>query len=595
MRSIGEQMDTDGKLKILTDAAKYDAACTSSGVDRDAKLGHLGDTKCAGICHSFSADGRCITLLKVLMTNACMFDCEYCANRRSNDIPRATFKPRELADLVIAFYKRNYIEGLFLSSGIARSPDYTMELMCSCIDILRNEYGFLGYIHVKAIPGCSSELVDKMGFMADRMSVNIEMPSSQSLSLMAPGKSEEKILSPMGHIAEGIRTRPKGKPRHRGELPEKPDGRNGGARKNLTLREQTEIERYEYYERFVPAGQSTQLIVGATPESDYQILQLSNALYRTYSLKRVFFSAYMPINQSPILPDQSTETPMNREHRLYQADWLMRFYDFSVDEIIDPEKPFLDVRLDPKACWALRHLDQFPVEINRAPYDMLIRIPGLGTTGAKKVIRARRHSRITPDSMKKMGLSMKKIQYFATFDGKYVATVDFDEESIRRRLMRDSSPARKNKRSGGKLQAEGQLSLFDPGDSDTSSDGLFLGEDCYGREPEPFQQGQLEAFANQRLALAERSGDGRERDDGSGSGFGNGIERPGIGQGGKMLASSASAGKAGCVPACEPARAISGNPDPRPDRDDGVGNPGCKPKEHGVGNPGKGATAWMAP
>lgn len=580
-------MDTDGKLKILTDAAKYDAACTSSGVDRDAKLGHLGDTKCAGICHSFSADGRCITLLKVLMTNACMFDCEYCANRRSNDIPRATFKPRELADLVIAFYKRNYIEGLFLSSGIARSPDYTMELMYSCIDILRNEYGFLGYIHVKAIPGCSSELVDKMGFMADRMSVNIEMPSSQSLSLMAPGKSKQKILSPMGHIAEGIRTRPRGKPRHRGELPGK-SGSKGGSRWNLTLREQTEIERYEYYERFVPAGQSTQLIVGATPESDYQILQLSNALYRTYSLKRVFFSAYMPINQSPILPDQSVETPMNREHRLYQADWLMRFYDFSVDEIIDPEKPFLDVRLDPKACWALRHLDQFPVEINKAPYDMLIRIPGLGTTGARKVMRARRHSRITPDSMKKMGLSIKKIQYFATFDGKYVATVDFDEESIRRQLMRDASPAKKNKRSGGKLQAEGQLSLFGPGDSDASSDGLFLGEDCYGKEPEPFQQGQLEAFANQRLALAEKSGDGGEQDVATRDEHGNGTVQTGIGQRGDALESGVPASGTERTTEREPDRTVPS------DRGSGTGNPGCKPEKHGAEDPGKGATAWMA-
>ena len=498
-------MDTDGKLKILTDAARYDAACTSSGVDRDAELGHLGSTRCAGICHSFSADGRCITLLKVLMTNACMFDCEYCANRHSNDIPRATFEPRELADLVIAFYKRNYIEGLFLSSGIVRSPDFTMELMHSCIDILRNEYGFLGYIHVKAIPGCSGELVDEMGYLADRMSVNIEMPSSRSLSLMAPGKSKQKILSPMEHIATGIRTRPEGKRRHGDGLPGK-TGSAGGPRGNLTLREQTEMERYEYHGRFVPAGQSTQLIIGATPESDYQILQLSSALYRTYSLKRVFFSAYMPVNQSPILPGRDVETPMNREHRLYQADWLMRFYGFSVDEIVDPEKPFLDVRLDPKACWALKHLDLFPVELNKAPYDMLIRIPGLGTTGARKVMRARRHSTITPDSMGKMGLSIKKVQYFATFDGKYVATVGFDEESIRRQLLRDASPARKGKRSGGRLQAEGQLSLFDPGDGSISDDALRLGEDCYGSEPEPFQQGQLEAFANQRLALEEKTG-----------------------------------------------------------------------------------------
>ncbi len=498
-------MDTTSKLQILADAAKYDAACTSSGVDRDAKLGHLGSTYCAGICHSFAADGRCITLLKVLMTNVCMHDCEYCANRRSNDVPRAIFDPRELADLTIEFYKRNYIEGLFLSSGVVRSPDFTMELMMRCIEILRNEYGFLGYIHVKSIPGCSDELVEQMGYLADRMSVNIEMPSSQSLDLMAPGKSKESILAPMKHVASGIAGKPKGKPRHRSQPSLDSKCNSGGA---LSARKHTEMERYEYYERFVPAGQSTQLIVGATPETDYQILKLSSALYGTFSLKRVFFSAYLPVNESSILPDRSTETPLNREHRLYQADWLMRFYDFDVSEIVDASNPFLDTRLDPKASWALRNLDKFPVEINKAPYEMLLRIPGLGVAGAKKIMRARRHATITPDSMKRMGLSIKKIQYFATFGGKYVSTLAFDEDLLRAQLVRMSSQAGKHRRSGGKNAAPGQLSLFDPRGGD--GNGECLGELGCAAAGEPFQRGQLEAFANQRLALESKRAKPRE-------------------------------------------------------------------------------------
>ncbi|MGI6217028.1 MAG: putative DNA modification/repair radical SAM protein [Coriobacteriales bacterium] len=492
-------METAKKLEILTDAAKYDVACTSSGVDRDAQLGHLGSTLCAGICHSFSADGRCITLLKVLMTNVCSYDCAYCANRRSNDIPRAAFEPRELADLTIQFYKRNYIEGLFLSSGILRSPDYTMEQMYRAIDILRNEYGFLGYIHVKTIPGASSDLIRKLGFLVDRMSVNIELPSSGSLKLMAPNKDKDEILRPMGFISRGIEQNPKGKPKHR--LTESGEKVSNGNSRLVTRGERTEIARNDYSERFVPAGQSTQLIVGATPESDYQILRLSSALYRKYSLKRVFFSAYLPINDSSILPDKSTEVPLNREHRLYQADWLMRFYGFEFDEIVDAQTGFLDARLDPKASWALRNLDKFPVEINKAPYEMLLRVPGLGVRGAKKVMRARRHSKITPESMRKMGLSIKKIKYFVTFDGKYISNIALDGEAISKELILDANPARKDRRSGGKRGAEGQLSLFDPNDFSNITPENPIGEDGCERMLEPFQPSQLEAFANQRLQL----------------------------------------------------------------------------------------------
>ena len=488
-------MDTERKLEILTDAAKYDVACTSSGVDRDAKLGRLGSTYCAGICHSFSADGRCITLLKVLMTNACMYDCAYCANRRGNDIPRAAFEPRELADLTIEFYRRNYIEGLFLSSGVVRSPDFTMEQMYQAIRILREEHGFLGYIHVKGIPGASPELIERMGYLADRMSVNIELPSQESLSILAPGKTKEGILAPMAYLAQGIAANRDGRRTRRSSL----TGRAGtGA--DLARRERTEIERSEGGARFVPAGQSTQLIVGATPESDYHILNLASSLYRRYELKRVFFSAYLPINDSSLLPDKSVEAPLTREHRLYQADWLMRFYDFSVDELIDAGRPFLDMRLDPKASWALRNLDLFPIEVNKAPYELLMRVPGLGIVGARKIMRARRNCRLKPDDLVRMGLSLKRMRYFITCDGAYVSPVDLDEEAIRTELLLGSSPALKNRRSGGRQQAEGQLSLFDPHTGYEPVHGQLVGEDQFGASP--FQEGQLQAFAQQRALLA---------------------------------------------------------------------------------------------
>ena len=428
-------MDTIEKLAILTDAAKFDVACTSSGVDRDAQLGRLGTTTCAGICHSFAADGRCITLLKVLQTNVCVYDCSYCVNRRSNDIPRAAFQPRELAELTMGFYRRNYIEGLFVSSGVIGSPDRSMELMLETVRILRDELGFNGYIHAKAIPGASPELITRMGLLVDRMSVNVELPSQRSLDLLAPDKSPYSVLEPMGLIAQGIQ-----------------------------CNQQERALSRRLRERFAPAGQSTQLIVGASPEDDYQILSLSAALYRRFELKRVFYSAYLPVNDDPLLPDKGCLAPLDREHRLYQADWLTRFYGFEVEELISPQDPWLDTLLDPKAGWALAHLDQFPVEINRAPYEMLLRVPGLGVTGAKRICQARRQRTLRPESLRKLGLSLKRMQYFITCDGSYKAPLPFDGELIRKQLQKEGSKANKAARGGDKRPLDGQLSLIDSGD-----------------------------------------------------------------------------------------------------------------------------------
>jgi putative DNA modification/repair radical SAM protein len=353
-------MELLDKLTVLADAAKYDVACTSCGVDRKAVKGQLGNTSSAGICHAFSADGRCVTLLKVLMSNVCSYDCAYCVNRRSNDIPRATFSARELAELTIGFYRRNYIEGLFLSSGVLRNPDYTTEQMCEAIRILREEYGFRGYIHAKAIPGTSDELLVRLGVLVDRVSLNIEFPSERSLKMLAPEKAGENAIKPMAFVRDGIKA-------------------------NYQDKRLSTVRRT----RFVPAGQSTQMIVGASPESDYHILKLSASLYKQLELRRVFFSAYIPVNANPLLPIGS-EVPLLREHRLYQADWLMRFYKFDVNEIIDEEHPFLDPYIDPKCNWALNHIEHFPAEINKVSYDMLLRIPGVGVRGAGRIVKARR-------------------------------------------------------------------------------------------------------------------------------------------------------------------------------------------------------------
>lgn len=433
-------MDTESKLRILADAAKYDVACTSSGLDRNAEHGKLGNAVSAGICHSFSADGRCITLLKVLYTSACVYDCAYCANRRSNDIPRATFDPRELADLVVAFYRRNYIEGLFLSSGVLKNPDYTSELIIEALRILREEYGFRGYIHAKTIPGASCDLVSRLGLLADRLSVNMELPSYESLSLLCPEKTKNAIINPMRQIRESIA--------------EDKDLR-ALARKNACY--MAERRPRKQSRAFAPAGQSTQMIIGATPESDRQILTLASSLYTSMALKRVFFSAYLPVNEDARLP-RSEVVQLDREHRLYQADWLMRFYRFSAEEILE-DSSFLETDLDPKAAWALRHLEQFPVEVNTARYEMLVRVPGIGVRGAKSIVRARRGSSLGECELRKLGIALRRARYFITCRGKYLGEgVRLDPEVLKARL---SAPMRSgNYGRGSDRVLDGQLSLW---------------------------------------------------------------------------------------------------------------------------------------
>ena len=438
------RMDVLKKLEILTDAAKYDAACTSSGIDRGAQKGKLGNTLSAGCCHSFSSDGRCITLLKVLMTNVCVYDCAYCVNRASNEVERTAFTPRELADLTIAFYRRNYIEGLFLSSGVIGSPDRTTELMIQTLSILRNEYGFRGYIHAKAVPGTSPELVDQLGHLADRLSVNLELPSQESLRLLAPQKSKQQILAPMRQIRDNIAQDKESR---------------ALAKRSATCLQRSRPAKKE--RAFAPAGQSTQMIIGATPESDYQILNLTSALYSTLALKRVFFSAYLPVNDDARLPnDEDLGKRLNREHRLYQADWLLRFYGYEVDEIIDADHPFLDTEVDPKANWALNHLDFFPVEVNKASYEELLRVPGIGVKGAKAIVKARRSTTLHEAELRKLGIAYKRARYFITCNGEYEGRgVEFTRESLRAQLAAPIKGGNHGRRSA--KVTSGQLSLFE--------------------------------------------------------------------------------------------------------------------------------------
>lgn len=404
-------MDLFEKLEILSGAAKYDVACTSSGVDRTAEKGSIGSAANCGICHSFAADGRCISLLKVLMTNSCVYDCKYCINRCSNDTRRAAFTPRELADLTIHFYRRNYIEGLFLSSGILRNPDYTCEQFIKTLEILREEYRFRGYIHAKAIPGADERLLQQLGYLADRMSVNIELPSQQSLQTLAPDKSKNDILRPMGYIRNGI------------------------------AENSADLVRYRHVPKFAPAGQSTQMIIGATPDTDFQILTLTQALYKKYRLKRVFFSAYTPVQNDALLPSMDTKPPLLREHRLYQADWLLRFYGFDASELLDAGHPDFNPYLDPKCNWALNHMELFPVEVNTASYEMLLRVPGIGVKSAKKILIARRTGRIDFDGLKKIGAVVKRAQYFVTCKGRMIEGLKVTDNAIFRALVSDKSAA----------------------------------------------------------------------------------------------------------------------------------------------------------
>ena len=414
------------KLTILTDAAKYDASCTSSGVIRGSRPGMIGNTSSsiAGCCHSFSADGRCISLLKVLMTNYCVYDCKYCINRRSNDTRRTAFTPRELAELTIQFYRRNYIEGLFLSSGVLRDPDYTTLRMIETLRLLRREFAFNGYIHAKAIPGTSPELVQQLGYLADRLSVNIELPSQKGLAALAPDKSKAAILAPMRLIeAQGRQNK-------------------------------EELVKYRHAPAFAPAGQSTQLIVGATEDSDRHILHLTESLYDRYRLKRVFYSAYVPVVENPLLPDLHTKPPLLREHRLYQADWLLRFYGFRADELLDDQHPYFDPMLDPKCYWAITHPEQFPVEIMTADLGRLLRVPGIGPTGARRILSARRTGLLHFDDLKKMGIVLKRAQFFILCGGRMREGLHFTADTLAFQLQaveRGSLPA----------SAAQQLSLFD--------------------------------------------------------------------------------------------------------------------------------------
>lgn len=502
MSEIIKELTTNEKLKILADAAKYDVACTSSGVDRKGEKGAIGNSVSCGICHSFAADGRCISLLKVLMTNHCVYDCKYCLNRESNDVPRTAFEPEELCDLVVEFYKRNYIEGLFLSSGVMKNPTYTMQRMCEALYMLRVKYRFNGYIHVKTIPGASDELISMVGYLADRVSVNMELPTEEGLERLAPNKSFKTILDPMGKLAGTIQS-------HRLALGKSARMERSSINRYLTgsifneknleydlllsdlaagqaglpgadkvsvfspgiQRETACVARAasgigpstekmttcaveaatgvgsatvsgsnmvlppmfgdtDRRRPFAPAGQSTQMIVGADGGSDYTLIHTAQRLYQSYDLKRVFYSAYIPINDDSALPSLGTEVPLLREHRLYQADWLLRYYGFRADEIVTADEPNLDQRMDPKCNWAVRHLDQFPVEVQTAPYDLLLRIPGIGPKSAARIVRARRYGSLDFDSMKKMGVVLKRAHYFITCGGRMMYRIPIERDYI---------------------------------------------------------------------------------------------------------------------------------------------------------------------
>ena len=393
------------KLKILAESAKYDVSCASSGTSRSHKKGQIGSAEGWGICHSFAEDGRCISLLKIMLTNNCIYDCAYCINRRSNDLPRATLSVTELVNLTIEFYRRNYIEGLFLSSGVVRNPDYTMERLVKVVKDLRQVYRFNGYIHLKSIPGASQELVNEAGLYSDRMSVNIEIPNEQSLQLLAPEKDFQSVFTPMRYIQQGM------------------------------LQSAEERKKYRHAPRFVPAGQSTQMIVGATSDSDKDILHLTSALYKRPSMKRVYYSGFVPVNGYDNRLPALKQPPLVRENRLYQADWLLRFYNFNVDEIVDDSYPDLDLEIDPKLAWALRHPEAFPVDINRADYEMLLRVPGLGVKSAKMILTARRYSRLGTSHLKQIGIVLKKAQYFITCNELPTRTInEIKPENVRRIL-----------------------------------------------------------------------------------------------------------------------------------------------------------------
>ena len=428
----GGEMSLEDKLQVLTDAAKYDVACTSSGVERKGDGKRIGNCVAAGICHSFSGDGRCISLLKILLTNECIYDCKYCRNRNSNDIPRATFTPDEICTLTMEFYRRNYIEGLFLSSGILQNPTFTMELIFRTVWLLRNKYRFNGYVHVKTIPGAAPEMIEQTGFLADRMSVNLELPTAEGLHTLAPNKHRKSILTPMRQVQNGIRNN----------------------RNDLVL--------YRNAPKFVAGGQSTQMIIGATPESDYQIINVAESLYRKFDLKRVFYSAFVNVTGDKSLPALPGGPPLLREHRLYQADFLLRYYGFEAKELLSEEHPNFNVLLDPKCDWALRHLELFPMEVNKASYEMLLRVPGIGVKSAQRIVRGRRLGSLRFEDLKKIGVVLKRALYFICCNGKMMYRTKIEEDYITRNLLDTDQrrPAVPDIIDGREVTYK-QLSLFD--------------------------------------------------------------------------------------------------------------------------------------
>lgn len=494
------------KLEILSDAAKYDVACTSSGVDRKGKKGQIGNSIASGICHSFSADGRCISLLKILFTNECIYNCKYCVNRCTNDIPRATFTPEEVCTLTIEFYRRNYIEGLFLSSGIIESPDYTMELICRTLHDLRSLYRFNGYIHCKAIPGASQELIERAGWYADRMSINLELPTAQGLRELAPNKNRTTILTPMRQIQNGVAESRamlgmKGGNQSAYWYTQKRTGRAlpgadvsemgakglyGNTSQNLMISSKkdgkvdkenslpssqsaltaanatTALSQWRHVDTsrgFVPSGQSTQMIIGATGESDYEIMAVTEALYQKFDLKRVFYSAFVNVNQDTTLPALDGQPPLRREHRLYQADFLLRYYGFRADELLSEKRPFFNTYLDPKCDWALGHLEYFPVEINTADFDTLLRVPGIGTKSAKRIVQARKSGSLDYQALKAIGVVMKRAIYFITCNGRMMYHfLKVDEDYITRNLLENDADVMKD---FGEKVTYKQLTLFD--------------------------------------------------------------------------------------------------------------------------------------
>lgn len=467
MFKVEGELSIREKLEILADAAKYDVACTSSGVDRKGKKGALGNARACGICHSFASDGRCISLLKILMTNHCIYDCRYCVNRASNDVARTAFSPEEICELTVEFYKRNYIEGLFLSSGVWKDPAHTMEKICEALFLLRTRYRFRGYIHVKAIPGAPEELLAKAGYLADRISVNMELPTEESLRKLAPNKTYASILTPMKRISNTIAAHrmaagKSAKMERNGVNAYLPHGifSEGfalGEKKDLSLKEKTgalsdvagrdsfagekillpESGRQDLMRPFAPAGQSTQMIIGASEETDYHLLKTTQFLYQKFDLKRVFFSAYIPVNEDNALPALGTPPPLLREHRLYQADWLLRFYGFDADELLSLKQPNFNEQLDPKCNWALRHLERFPVEMQTAPMETLLRVPGIGPKSAKRIVSARAFGRLDFSDLKKMGVVLKRAHYFITCGGKMMYRIPIEERFLTRQLIGD--------------------------------------------------------------------------------------------------------------------------------------------------------------